>query len=263
MSVANDWFFEKFNTSRHVPLVVDKPKSTFNKHMFEATALGVILTVLSYLVGLKAGWISSVNYLEAFAVFTSYLSTWLCVRERRINYPIGAVSTAAYSVLFIQGGLVASAILNIYLTPSLVYGYIRWRKDSETRPIGRVALKWFPVYLAVSVAAYFGAVWLVGVFGGTLALTDSIILVGSILAQFLLDNKKIENWYVWMIVNGFAIYTYATAGLALVAFQYVFFLVNTFIGIYVWGRGRNAKSMDTNDSAATNQGAPALNPVHV
>jgi nicotinamide mononucleotide transporter len=123
-------------------------------------------------------------------------------------------------------------------------------------------LKWVPVYAGVTLAAYFGAVQLVHLFGGSLALYDSIILVGSVLAQFLLDNKKIENWAVWMVVNGFAIYTYATAGLALAAFQYVFFFLNTFYGLYVWNRSkRNDESVCVDDGHAADQRALALSTV--
>jgi nicotinamide mononucleotide transporter len=214
--------------------------STVNKNILEGTVIGTVLTALSYMVALHFGWADSVNYLEAFAVFTSYLCTYLCVKERRINYPIGAISTAAYCVLFFQQDLVASAVLNAYLTPSLVYGWFRWKADSVTRPVSHVAAKMVPVYLVVTAAAFGIATLLITGFGGKVVLTDSLILVGTILAQFLLDNKKIENWIVWAFVNGFAIYTYATAGLALAAFQYVFFLANTLYGYFEWNKSMKA-----------------------
>src|SRR5690242_645929 len=81
-------------------------------NVLQGVVLGIILTALSYGVGLGAGWIASLSWLEVFAVFTSYVCTYLCVMERRINYPIGAISTAAYMVLFYQFGLVASMAIN-------------------------------------------------------------------------------------------------------------------------------------------------------
>lgn len=204
----------------------------------ESAFVGIMLTALSYLVGLLAGWVTTLNWLEVFAVFTSYASTYLCVKERRANYPIGAISTAAYAILFMQSGLLSSAILNIYLTPTLLYGWLRWRKDTHTRPITHVAMKWIPVYLLVAGLGYAGAALISQRLGGAMAWTDAMILAGTILAQFLLDNKKLENWAVWAIVNIFAIYTYATAGLALAAFQYVFFLANTVYGYLIWRRSK-------------------------
>lgn len=205
-------------------------------HYVNAGLIAVGLTGLSYIVGLLAGWIDSLNYLEVFAVFTSYLSTWLCVVEKRWNYVWGAISSLAYAILFVQSDLVASAILNFYLAPALVYGWFRWGKDAVTRPVQHVKASLVPLYVAVTLAAYAGAYGVVTAFGGTLAWTDSAILIGTLLAQFLLDNKKVETWFVWAVVNLFAIYTYFNAGLQLVGFQYIFFLINTIIGYLAWNK---------------------------
>ena len=111
------------------------------RDLWESAFVGAVLTTLSYVVGLLAGWVTALNWLEVFAVFMSYLSNYICVKVRRANYPIGAVSTAAYAILFMQSGLLSSAILNIYLTPTLIYGWLRWRKDTRTRQVTHVALK--------------------------------------------------------------------------------------------------------------------------
>lgn len=213
-------------------------------NLIQAVAIGVIITAFSYLVGAYMGWVPVVNWLEVAAVFLSYGATFLCVVERRANYPIGAVANGLYSVLFFQYGLLASSIVTGYLTFALIYGWIRWKGDENTKPVGRVELKYVPLYLLATAAFYLGALAVVTWAGGTLAMTDTAILIGTILAQFLLDNKRIENWFVWMGVNVFAIYTYASAGLALAAFQYVFFLANTFYGLYMWKRAKDLRDSE-------------------
>lgn len=223
------------------------------RNIIESAAIGIILTTLSHIVGVKLGWINAINLLEIFAVFTSYACTYLCVVERRINYPIGAISSAAYAYLFLQSGLISSAILNAYLVPTLIYGWIRWRRDDNKRPVTHIELKWLPIYLIVAGLGYWGASLISQHFGGTMAWSDSVILAGTILAQFLLDNKKLENWIVWAIVNVLAIYTYASIGLPLVAFQYVLFLANTVYGYIIWNRSKiYGKSICIDDSYATN-----------
>ena len=241
--------------------IISPTRTTQKRDVLESIGIGIFLTVLSYIVGALAGWISltALNWLEVFAVFTSYSCTYLCVKERRINYPIGAVSSAAYALLFLQNGLFASAILNAYLVPTLIYGWIRWRKDSNTRPVTHVSLKMLPIYLVIALVAYAGAALISQSLGGAMAWTDSLILTGTILAQFLLDNKKLENWIIWALVNVFAIYTYATSGLPLVAFQYVFFLANTVYGYLIWKGNLSHESIRTSDRNATDHGtlAPA------
>ncbi|GIG20429.1 hypothetical protein Cch01nite_11530 [Cellulomonas chitinilytica] len=203
-----------------------------------AVVAAALLTAASYGLGLAAGWVTRVEWLEALAVATSYASTALCIFQRRFNYVFGAVSTALYAVLFFRHGLVASAFLNVYLTPQLAYGWVRWRRDDRTRPVTWLSAdrKWVPAYVGVTVVAYLVAAWLVGVLDGQLAWADSAILAGSILAQLLLDNKRIETWFVWIAVNVIAIWTYFTAGLVVAGVQYVIFIGTAVLGFAAWLR---------------------------
>lgn len=221
-----------------LPLIPSREQGA-RTNFIQSVVVGVVLTALSYLVAVQAGWVSEVNYLEVFAVLTAYSCTFLCVVERRINYPIGAVSNAAFSLLFFQYGLYASSITTGYLTFALIYGWFRWSSDADTRPVTRVQLAWVPLYILATFAFYVIALAIVNAVGGTLATTDTAILIGTMLAQFLLDNKKIETWFVWMAVNVFAIYTYANVGLQLTSLQYVLFLANAFYGLWMWKQSMN------------------------
>ena len=203
-------------------------------NLIQSAVIGVVLTALSYVVALQLDWITSLDWLEVFAVFTSYVSTFLFVMERRICYPIGAVSTAAYCVLFWRFDLNASMAINAFLVVYLIYGWLRWRRDDNTLPITRMSGRDWALALTVTAVGYAIVVGLSSAFGGALVWTDSVILVGTLLAQFMLDNKKLENWLVWAAMNCFAIYTYFNIGLPLVGFQYIFFLLNAFWALRVW-----------------------------
>lgn len=235
--------------------------NTWRQDIGDSVLIASVLTALSYAIGLAFRWETSINWLEVFAVWTSYSCTYLCVKERRFNYPIGAASTAAYAVLFLHSHLYSSALLNIYLTPTLIYGWIRWRKDTDTRPVTFVSGKWWPVYLIVSGAGFVGASLITHGFGGAYAWMDASILAGTILAQFLMDNKKLENWIIWLIVDIIATYEYFAIHLYLVGFQYIFFLLNTLYGFIVWRRSMNNESIRVDDGVAANIGSLATGSV--
>ena len=213
-------------------------KLTTTQDIGSALLLGVGLTTAAFVIGHSFGWIKQVNWLEIFAVTTSYTCTWLVVRQRRYNYIFGAASTAAYAVLFWQTGLVASALLNAYLTPQLVYGWFRWRRDTTTRPVTRLVNEpwWILAYLGVTALAYCGGVYLITALGGAMPWFDGAILAGSILAQYLLDNKRIETWIIWAVVNVLAIWVYFSNGLVLAGIQYIIFLINAGFGYAQWRR---------------------------
>jgi nicotinamide mononucleotide transporter len=208
------------------------------KYTLESVALAIVLTTLSYGVGLWLGWITSINWLEVFAVFTSYSCTWLCTRQSRWNYPIGVITTAAYSVLFYQWGMIALAVFNLYLVGSLIYGWFRWGSDDNTRPVTRIPLKWYTGYgaLGLVILGLFLVANLMFNPTGISALNpiDVGLAVASGVAQFMLDNKKLENWSLWAIIDIVSIPFFFYSGLTLVAFQYIFFLANTAIGHVQW-----------------------------
>ena len=49
---------------------------------------------------------------------------------------------------------------------------------------------------------------------------DSFVLSVSVLAQFLLLNRKLESWYFWLLVNTVAVPLYCSRGLWLTGALY-------------------------------------------
>lgn len=211
--------------------------------LFRSMLVGIVFTVLSYAAVKWFGIDATMSPLEIAAVITSYSCTYLCNVQSRWNYPVGVVTTALYTYLFWQAGLIGSAALNAYLVPVLAYGWFRWGKDNTTRKVSHISVWFVPAYLAITATVYGACLWIVTALGGELGPWDTGILVLSILAQLLLDNKKIETWLIWVMVNVVAIYVYSTQGLWLVSAQYVLFLVNTCIGWMEWARSMHADQL--------------------
>jgi len=199
--------------------------------------LGIVLTALSYAVAHLAGWDVQFNWLDALAVGTSYSCTWLCVVQSRLNYLIGAVSVALYSLLFWQAGFIALAAFNLYLVGSLLYGWFRWGKDSQPRRVRNLQFdRWTLGYIAIGLALASACVLVNQWFPGTFATTDIVITALSGMAQTMLDNKRLQNWHVWFVVNILSMYAFYNAGMYIVLLQYVMFTINTLIGYISWKR---------------------------
>lgn len=202
-----------------------------------ATVAGVILTGISIWVGTIFQWVDpmQLNTLEVFAVFTSYVCTILCSFQSRWNYPVGILTTFIYSWLFFTYEAYAMAAFNLYLVFSLIFGYWRWGSDEDTKPVTKLKFDWWLVGYAGLGLAIYGALYICNTyFGMTITNPELWATVLSGVAQFMLDNKRLENWIVWAIVNIISIGFYSSIGLHLVAFQYVFFLGNTVFGYYMW-----------------------------
>ena len=199
-----------------------------------AVVVAAGLTAVSYGIGLGVGWITEVNWLEAFSVFTSYWCTYLCVFQSRWNYIIGAISVSALCLLFWQGNLLSSMALQVYLFPTLLYGWWRWREDDNTRPVTFINWKWYPAYIGLTAVVGYACMWVNTYFGGTNGGWDTTVLVLSILAQFMMDNKKLENWLVWIIVDTISVPLYWGQGLNILSIQMGLFGLNAVWGLYMW-----------------------------
>jgi nicotinamide mononucleotide transporter len=89
------------------------------------------------------------------------------------------------------------------------------------------------VLVALALTGLYG--WLLHAWtDASLPYIDSTVLMLSILAQFLLIKRKLENWAVWIAVNTVAAPLYAYKGLYLTAFLYAVFLVNAVYGWRAW-----------------------------
>lgn len=219
-----------------------------NKY-WDSLIFGTGLMILSYVIAYLAGWVdlNAINYLEIAAVWTSYICTLLCVYQSSWNYPIGIVTTALYSYLFFLWELPAVAIFNLYLVFSLIYGWHFWGPNDDA-PRSKVTTiqgrEWY-AYPIVAAVIY-GLLSVINhYFGYEMKPIDVAVAVLSGVAQFMLDRKKIETWYVWAGVNVLSIFLYFQQELYLVTLQYAYFLGNAALGFWAW-----KKSMESTPSRA-------------
>ena len=211
------------------------PLPTLRNDLLISVILATVLTGLSYLIGFQFKFIDSVSYVELIAVWASYSCTYLCVMERRINYPIGAVAVIALMILFYEQKLYSSALLQVYLFPTLAYGWWYWRRDDNKRPVRHVSRDLsLVVILTLTLAIWFICQFVTNYMGAEMAQLDSSILVLSILAQFWMDRKVLECWLIWILVDIISVYAYFQAGSFVVAIQMLLFLFNAIWGYYMW-----------------------------
>lgn len=225
-------------------LLANEQKTNILRNVFvQAVLIAVSLTGITYVLGIMLGWISAdgLSVPEMFAGLLNYGATFLCIKQRRAYALVGILGTAAWSYVFFSNNLLASGVVNAYLAGMLIYGWWRWGKDTDSRKVHHLGWKWAPVYALVTAAIYGGAVWITSALGGAFAFWDAAILVLTILAQLLQDQKVIEVWVVWTAVNIVGVILYWNSGLyfAMVQ-QFIFGFAN------IWGWFDWRKTMITN-----------------
>lgn len=174
-----------------------------------------------------------VGLLEASAVFTSYMCTFLFAIQKRSAYLVGVVTTFLWSLTFMfVFNMPGMALFNLYLVGSLIYGFWRWGPDDSSIPVtGWRGSSDYKVYAGLG-AAITAALMLVGyTFGMQIPLADFLMVVGSGVAQFALDNKRRWNWYVWIAVNVVGLIYFYQEGYWFTFVQQIYFMGNAFYAL--------------------------------
>ncbi len=125
-------------------------------------------------------------------------------------YFFGIISSICYSLLTFSNALWGNLILNIlYYIPMEVIGIIRWKKylKKDTKEIIKTQLshKQRLIISGISIIACVFCVFLLKSFKDTNPIFDGITTILSIVGMYLTVKRCIEQWIIWMIVNGFSV----------------------------------------------------------
>jgi len=150
----------------------------------------------------------------------------------------GIVGCALFALLFSQTRLYADVLLQVFFIASGAWGWWKWLGGtggaalpiSHARP---ASLLWMvPAGLAASAA--YGAV-LHAYTNAYAPFLDSAVLVFSVIGQFLMMQRRVENWAFWLLVNTIATPLYFSRGLYLTAALYAGFWINA-AASWLWWR---------------------------
>jgi len=195
-------------------------------------------------------WDYPLSVLELIAVLTGFASVLLASKAWSVNFLFGLVNSAAYFLLYFQYRLYSVMLLQIVYFSFSVYGFYHWRhpkfedadKNKEQK-IKRLTRKQQARYLAVIVLSGLVWGWCVIHFQARFPQyfdppaypwLDAMLTMGSVVAQYLLSRKILDNWSLWVVVDGISTVLYACMGMI---FTSVLFGVFTMIAIraqYEW-----------------------------
>ena len=177
--------------------------------------------------------------LEIIAVLFGVASVWYAKKENIKVYPTGIISTAIYVYICYKYVLYGDLLINIYYTLMSIYGWYMWAKTTQGQQIeiARSTLNdWIKAF-----GIFFGtAIFVVLVylyFNRFDRLTDyfDTFTTGIFFAaMWLMANKKIEHWLLWILGNIVSIPLYFIKGLGFSGLQFTVFLVLAILGYKEW-----------------------------
>lgn len=186
-------------------------------------------------------WGSPATWLELIAVVIALAMVGCNIREIHWGWPLAIISSVMYYAVFWRSKLYGDASLQIFFAVVAAWGWYQWlrgvRPDGSALKVARLGPK------GIATALIAGAVlWpATGFFLKTYTDTDvpwwdAFPTALSLVGQFLLGRKYIENWLIWLAVNIVSVTLFAYKGLWLTVILYTVFIALSVVGWRAWQR---------------------------
>jgi nicotinamide mononucleotide transporter len=212
----------------------------------------IFFTVLGY----------PLSYLEFFGLISGVLAVILSSLANIWSWPLGLINVTLSFFLFFQVQLYPDMFLQVFFFVTNVMGWWRWSHphSGEEDKARQLKVTFLPyrkliLYSVISVAgtvvmALFASnlhEWVPLIFTKPSAAPylDSFITVMSIMATFLMIQKRVECWAIWVLVDIVATYLYFVRDIKFYSLMYFAFCVIAAFGFWNWWREHKSYSKVT------------------
>ncbi|MCA0375280.1 MAG: nicotinamide riboside transporter PnuC [Gemmatimonadetes bacterium] len=177
---------------------------------------------------------------EAAGFVTGVLNVWLVTRESVWAWPLGVLNAVFYMVVFARTGLYSdTGLQGVYFTLSL-YGWWHWlRGGTDHAPVvvTRTTRRTWTWVSAVAVTTWITLALITQrIPGAKLPFLDAALVAISLVAQWMMTRKLLENWLLWIAVDVVYVGVFVSRGLPLTAVLYAVFLGLATLGYVQWRR---------------------------
>lgn len=182
-------------------------------------------------------WWQGQSSLEVIGVITGLLCVYLAAKNIIWNWPFAIINVTIYIFIFFKSRLYADMGLQFYFLATNIYGWYFWSRKpaKDDKPpvvlikkqeaiISLIAITIFTVFLG-SVLKYTTASY---------PYIDSFCAAVSLVAQFFLARKVLENWLLWIFVDVIYVGVYIFKGLDLTALMYAIYVAIALMGYIDW-----------------------------
>ena len=178
--------------------------------------------------------------LELSAAVFGIAGVYLSIPENIWNWPLGMINVALSCLLLARQGLFANAGLQIVYFGLSIYGWYEWLHGGRGRSTLEVSRTAMRTWLGVTAATL--CIWGVLVLvtrripGATQGYADAGTTAVSLVAEWMLAKKLLENWALWIMIDAVYVGLFVADRLYLLAINYALYLVLAVAGYVAWRR---------------------------
>ena len=192
-------------------------------------------------------WGSAVTSLELVAFVLALGTVAMNIRVNPLGWPLAIASSLLYVGLFWNSRLYGDASLQVFFAVVAVWGWWQWlhgtQDDGRPLDVRTLAPRGRAGVLLALVVAWPATGWFLKRYTDTdVPWWDAFPTAASVIGQWLLGRKYIENWPTWLAVNVVSVALFAYKALWLTVVLYVIFLALSWVGWRAWQRRLPARA---------------------
>lgn len=194
------------------------------------------------------------SYLEFIGTLLNLWSVWLVTKNNILTWPVGNIAVIFFAILFYQIRLYSDLVEQIYFLITGFYGWWVWLYLRNAKGAGiknHLSITYSSqlsnvVYSIIIISGTIGMGYLMGHIHvympalfpekASFPYLDAFTTVMSFAANILMAHKKIECWYLWIVVDVIGIGLYFAKGVVFVSLLYLIFLILATKGLFNWKR---------------------------
>ncbi len=186
-------------------------------------------------------WGSPVTWMEIVACVLAIAMVVCNMRVNPLGWPLAIVSSLLYFALFWNSKLYGDASLQILFVVVAGWGWWQWLRgtayDGSALRVRALGTRGRLIAIAAVGVGWPAIGWFLLRHTDTdVPWWDAFPTAASIVGQWLLGRKYVENWPAWVIVNVVSVALFAYKGLWLTVALYAVFVAMSFAGWRAWHR---------------------------
>ena len=184
-------------------------------------------------------WGAPTTWLEVLAAALALAMVGCNMREIHWGWPLAIVSSLLYVFVFAEARIYGDASLQVFFAIVALWGWFQWlrghRADGSALQVSRLTLRGALWALAACAVAWpLVALFLIRFTNSDVPWFDGFATGLSLVGQYLLGRKFIENWVVWLAVNAVSVGLFVHKGLWLTVVLYAVFALLSVAGYLAW-----------------------------
>ena len=176
--------------------------------------------------------------LEIVASLLGLISVWLTTKQNIWCWPIGIIMVSAYAFIFYEARLYSDLMLQLVYVVMQFYGWYYWiygNKNSEELKVTKLSSQQIMMWTIVLIVGSIVLGWLMKKYtNADLPYWDATTTAMSLIAQWLMTKKIIENWILWIVADVLYVGVYFYKHLYPTTVLYAVFIALCFLGLRDW-----------------------------